>query len=139
MGIHTGVNYVYGFRVSTIEMRGTTSQSEEAVATAYALLAKLGGTDHEDALSFTSLPNGYIWEQHGDHMSGNWASWFVVLREQEIEVYRNDPTQACYNISNLRPSVESIAAFKAWLADVTGLSMVDIEARTGEYLVPWVS
>ena len=145
--ISSGILYVYGFRISSYcdEDEEDNSAKVKAVAKAVRALNSMRTVDLSNAIGDAEcidLPNGYTFEQIGDSLCENWASWFIVLSKHLIkspDEHDNETPRAFYSVPAIRPTSNEIAAFKGWLGTIPGLEVDTIEAHTHEYLVPWVS
>jgi len=73
----------------------------------------------------------YEYAQIGDHMNGEYASFFIVLSRTFINVA--DPQQACYE--PIFPSRKEIDQFKDFLIS-EGFSRDDIVNNVGSFIVP---
>ena len=85
----------------------------------------------EDAVNINEK---YKLTQIGDNMSGNFCSYFIVLRE--MASVSNENNKEFYTVEMV--STEEIEEFHKFLQDELGIRIEDINARCNFYAVPQI-
>ena len=158
MGVDFEVKYLYGYKIASYN---SSEQKCEPYIEKFVKkhLTKLGfefrkmrdsndniefmifDEDEDDRISFWEDPinmninEKYKLTQLGDNMSGDFNSYFIVLREMASVSNKGD--KEFYTVEMV--NTEEIEEFHKFLHDELGIRIEDINAKCNFYMVPEVS